>query len=90
LSRAPVKTNCDQQSAQADGPWWSRSQAASAAADIIRHGLEYVDEMEDCGVDMLLAGHLHLAYHDDWRSHYKAAKRSILSVQAGTATSTHH
>jgi hypothetical protein len=44
--------------------------------------------MEDCGVDMLLAGHLHLAYHDDLRSHYKSAKRSILSVQAGTATST--
>src|SRR6202022_2866003 len=32
LSGAPVKTNCDQQGAQADGPWWSRSQSASAAA----------------------------------------------------------
>ena len=48
----------------------------------------YLEQMESCGVDMLLAGHLHLAYHDDLRSHYKAAKRSILSVQAGTATST--
>lgn len=57
-------------------------------ADVIRHGAQYVDEMEACGVDMLLAGHLHLAYHDDLRSHYKSAKRSILSVQAGTATST--
>src|SRR3954453_20169801 len=57
-------------------------------ADVIRHGDQYIDEMEDCGVDMLLAGHLHLAYHDDLRSHYKSAKRSILSVQAGTATST--
>src|SRR5437667_2592523 len=57
-------------------------------ADVIRRGVQYVDELEECGVDMLLAGHLHLAYHDDWRSHYKAAKRSILSVQAGTATST--
>ena len=57
-------------------------------ADVIRRGPAYIDEMEDCGVDMLLAGHLHLAYHDDLRSHYKAAKRSILSVQAGTATST--
>ena len=57
-------------------------------ADVIRRGTEYVDELEDCGVDMLLAGHLHLAYHDDLRSHYKSAKRSILSVQAGTATST--
>src|SRR5215207_7789687 len=57
-------------------------------ADVIRHGETYIDELEDCGVDMLLAGHLHLAYHDDLRSHYKSAKRSILSVQAGTATST--
>ena len=57
-------------------------------ADVIRRGAQYVDEMEQCGVDMLLAGHLHLAYHDDLRSHYKSAKRSILSVQAGTATST--
>ena len=57
-------------------------------ADVIRRGAEYVDELEGCGVDMLLAGHLHLAYHDDLRSHYKSAKRSILSVQAGTATST--
>ena len=57
-------------------------------ADVIRRGVEYVDELEECGVDLLLAGHLHLAYHDDLRSHYKSAKRSILSVQAGTATST--
>ena len=57
-------------------------------ADVIRHGDKYIDEMEECGVDMLLAGHLHLAYHDDLRAHYKSAKRSILSVQAGTATST--
>lgn len=57
-------------------------------ADVIRRGGEYVDELEACGVDMLLSGHLHLAYHDDLRSHYKSAKRSILSVQAGTATST--
>lgn len=57
-------------------------------ADVVRNADTYLDEMEACGVDMLLAGHLHLAYHDDLRSHYKAAKRSILSVQAGTATST--
>jgi 3',5'-cyclic AMP phosphodiesterase CpdA len=57
-------------------------------ADVIRHGETYLDELADCGVDLLLAGHLHLAYHDDLRSHYKSAKRSILSIQAGTATST--
>ena len=37
---------------------------------------------------MLLAGHLHLSYHDDVRSFFPAAGRSILSIQAGTATST--
>ena len=57
-------------------------------SDVIVRGESYIDELEACGVDMLLAGHLHLAYHDDIRSHYKVAKRSILSVQAGTATST--
>ena len=58
------------------------------SADVIVGGADYLDEMELCGVDMLLAGHLHLAYHDDIRTHYKGAKRSILSIQAGTATST--
>ena len=57
-------------------------------ADVVKRGESYVDEMEECGVDLLLAGHLHLAYHDDLRSHYKSAKHSILSIQAGTATST--
>jgi 3',5'-cyclic AMP phosphodiesterase CpdA len=57
-------------------------------ADVIRRGETYLDELAECGVDLLLAGHLHLAYHDDLRSHYKSAKRSTLSIQAGTATST--
>ncbi len=45
-------------------------------------------ELETAGVDLLLAGHLHRAYSEDVRGHHEAAKRSILSVQAGTATST--
>lgn len=57
-------------------------------ADVIRGGHTYIDELEECGVDLVLAGHMHLAYHDDLRSHYRGAKRSILSIQAGTATST--
>ena len=44
--------------------------------------------MHSCGVAMLLAGHLHLAYSGDVRAHYEAADRSILSIQAGTAIST--
>jgi len=46
--------------------------------------------MEQCGVDLLLAGHLHMGYSGDVRTHYEATKRSILSIQAGTAISTRH
>jgi 3',5'-cyclic AMP phosphodiesterase CpdA len=57
-------------------------------SDVVRGAPRALDRLEQCGVDMLLAGHLHLAYHDDVRAHHKATKRSILSIQAGTATST--
>jgi 3',5'-cyclic AMP phosphodiesterase CpdA len=57
-------------------------------ADVILRGESYLPMLEAAGVDLLLAGHLHLAYHDDLRSHYKASRASVLSVQAGTATST--
>lgn len=56
--------------------------------DIVLDAAEALDRLEQCGIDLLLAGHLHLAYHDDIRSHHKSLKRSVLSVQAGTATST--
>lgn len=57
-------------------------------SDVVVGGAHALARMEECGIDMLLAGHLHLAYHDDVRAHHKATRRSILSVQAGTATST--
>jgi 3',5'-cyclic AMP phosphodiesterase CpdA len=57
-------------------------------SDIVVGGAAALDRLEACGIDMLLAGHLHLAYHDDVRAHHKAARRSVLSIQAGTATST--
>ena len=55
----------------------------------IVHGAKAaLDQMEQCGVDMCLAGHLHRGYSGDVRTHHEAVKRSIISVQAGTATST--
>jgi 3',5'-cyclic AMP phosphodiesterase CpdA len=55
----------------------------------IVHGAKRaLDEMEEHNVDLLLAGHLHMGYSGDVRTHHEATKRSILSVQAGTATST--
>lgn len=58
-----------------------------------RHGIigqagRALDMFERVGIDMLLAGHLHLGYSGDVRTHHEAVKRSILSVQAGTAVST--
>lgn len=55
---------------------------------IVHGSARALDTMQQCGVDLLLAGHLHLGYSGDVRTHHEAVKRSILSVQAGTATST--
>lgn len=55
---------------------------------IIGRARQALDVMQACGVDLLLAGHLHLGYSGDVRTHFEAVKRSILSVQAGTAIST--
>ena len=41
-------------------------------------------------VELLLAGHLHLGYSGDVRSHHVTATRSMLSIQAGTAISSRH
>lgn len=43
---------------------------------------------EACGVDLLLAGHLHLNYCGDIRDTFPIVRRSMLAVSAGTATST--
>lgn len=57
---------------------------------IVHGARRALDQMEQCGIDMCLAGHLHMGYSGDVRTHHEAVKRSILSVQAGTATSTRH
>jgi len=57
-------------------------------ADVLLGAERVLPELEACGFDVLLAGHLHLAYHDDVLSAYSSARRSVLSIQAGTATST--
>ena len=55
---------------------------------IVHGAKEALDQMEQCNIDMCLAGHLHMGYSGDVRTHHEAVKRSIISVQAGTATST--
>lgn len=46
-----------------------------------------IQVIDPCGIDLLLAGHLHHGYSGDVRKHYPAAKRSIIVAQAGTAIS---
>lgn len=43
--------------------------------------------LDEYRVDLLLSGHLHRGYAADVRTHYPAARRSVLAAQAGTATS---
>ena len=44
--------------------------------------------MARCGIDLCLAGHLHTGYSGDVRTFHEGVNRSIISVQAGTGTST--
>ncbi len=52
-----------------------------------RHKLA-LPALEHCGVDLMLAGHLHRAYSGDIASFHTQVARSILVAQASTATST--
>jgi len=55
---------------------------------IVGGAQQALDVLQKCGVDLLLAGHLHTSYSGDVRPHYEAIDRTILSVQAGSAIST--
>src|SRR5262249_29869671 len=54
---------------------------------VVHNARSALATMEACGIDLLLAGHLHMGYSGDVRTHHEATKRSILSIQAGTAAS---
>jgi 3',5'-cyclic AMP phosphodiesterase CpdA len=46
-----------------------------------------VKMLDDCGIDLVLSGHLHQGYTGDVRHFHPHMRRSILVAQAGTATS---
>lgn len=60
---------------------------SSRAGRTVGRGLLALQAAEACGVDLLLAGHLHFGFSGDVRAHYLTIRRSILVAQAGTATS---
>jgi 3',5'-cyclic AMP phosphodiesterase CpdA len=57
------------------------------ATDLVGRAPRALEALETCGVDMLLAGHVHLGYTGDVRATHPSTRRSIVVVQAGTAVS---
>jgi 3',5'-cyclic AMP phosphodiesterase CpdA len=55
--------------------------------DLVGGALRALTVLDACGVDLLLAGHLHHGYAGDTRTHYPTSHCSIIAVQAGTAIS---
>lgn len=58
-----------------------------AGIDLVGRAAQALDVLDEFKVDLLLAGHLHHGYAGDTRTHYPAAKHSIIAAQAGTAIS---
>ena len=58
--------------------------SARPATALVGRGLAGLLAAERCGVDLLLAGHLHVGYAGDVRSHHVTIRRAILVAQAGT------
>ncbi len=54
---------------------------------LIGRSVKALDVIDDCKVDLLLAGHIHHGYNGDIRPYYPSRKRSVISAQAGTAIS---
>lgn len=55
--------------------------------DLVGRAARAMIVLDECNVDLLLAGHLHRGYAGDIRTHYPAARRAMIAVQAGTAIS---
>ena len=55
--------------------------------DLVGRAARAITVLDACNVDLLLAGHLHRGYAGDIRTHYPAARRAMIAVQAGTAIS---
>ncbi len=56
--------------------------------EIVGRARVAMEALARCGVDLLLAGHLHVGHTGHTAERYKRAGHSALVVQAGTATST--
>lgn len=59
----------------------------ASGIDLVGRAGEAIPAIDEAGIDLLLAGHLHHGYSGDARMFYSGARRSIIVLQAGTATS---
>lgn len=55
--------------------------------DLVGRSAKALVVIDECKVDLLLAGHIHHGYSGDVRSFYPKSTRSLIAVQAGTAIS---
>ena len=56
--------------------------------DLVDRAPQALQMFSECGVDLLLAGHLHASVSGNTAERYKIDGYAALMVQAGTATST--
>ena len=59
----------------------------NAADDLVNRAPMAMAAFAECGVDLLLAGHLHLSHADSTAERYPFSEYAALVIQAGTATS---
>jgi 3',5'-cyclic AMP phosphodiesterase CpdA len=57
-------------------------------ADLVDRAPIALQVFAECGVDILMAGHLHASHAGNTAERYKISEYAALAVQAGTATST--
>jgi 3',5'-cyclic AMP phosphodiesterase CpdA len=62
--------------------------AGSQESAVVQRARLAIQTFAACGVDLLLAGHMHRSYLGSTATRYKMGGYSALIVQAGTATST--
>lgn len=68
-------------------PFIPPSEDKVSAIDLVGRAAIALPVIDECGVDLLIAGHLHHGYSGDVKTFYPATTRSIIVVQAGTAIS---
>jgi 3',5'-cyclic AMP phosphodiesterase CpdA len=56
--------------------------------DLVDRAHMAMDVFAELGVDLLMAGHLHVSHAGNTQARYKISEYAALVVQAGTATST--